>query len=78
MTASGVVKADQGNITGILVSSSSSLVLSVYDDQAGSANLIVDSLATIAATPYPIPAKCNSGIYVKVVSGSGSFTVFYD
>jgi hypothetical protein len=81
-TANTLIKKGQGQSTGILCAQSSSLVVSVYDtasdDSAANAVKIVDSIPMTAGNPYAVPYKFNYGLYVKVVSGTGSATAFYD
>ncbi len=83
ITADGLVKKGQGTLTGLLCASSSSMKISIYDGQdadgtLGTTRLLVDQLTLTAGNPYPIPAKLNNGLYIDVVSGTGSFTIFYD
>lgn len=59
------------------------MLVNVYDGQDATGTLgptsrIVGPLTLVAGNPYPIPAKCNNGIYVELVSGTGSVTIFYD
>ncbi len=85
LTASALVKKATGlcTITGILCTESSSLIINVWDGQDASGTLgpttkVLGPLTLVAGNPYPIPAKLNNGLYIEVVSGTGSFTVFYD
>lgn len=83
-SASGLVKKATGlsTIQGILAATSSSAVIQVWDtptDQTNAlAKAVTGQLSIAAGTPYPIPAKINYGLYVQLVSGSGTWTVFFD
>lgn len=83
--AAGLVKKATGlcTITGLLCTESSSFVINIWDGQDASGTLgptkkIVGPLTLVAGNPYPIPAKCNNGIFIDVVSGTGDATLFYD
>ena len=85
MTASGLVKKATGlaTMTGILAGAAgSSPIIIVYDTPTDDTNAqavqVTGQLSLVAGTPYPIPAKFNYGIYVKLVSGSGDWTVIFD
>ena len=83
-TASGLVKLAKGfcALQGILCATSSSAVVQVWDttgtDATPGAVQITGSLSLTAGQSYPIPSKINYGLYVKLVSGSGSWTTFFD
>ncbi len=83
-SASGLIKKATGlcTTTGILCATSSSAIIQLWDttgtDATAGAVQVTGSITLVAGTPYPIPAKFNNGIYVKLVSGTGSWTVFYD
>ena len=84
LTASKLVKKAAGlcTISGILCGTSSSGIIQVWDttgtDATAGAVQVTDSITLVAGTPYPIPAKLNMGLYIKLVSGSAGFTVFFD
>jgi hypothetical protein len=78
LAASAIVKTGEGILTRILASASTSLVISVYDGlDDTAAGLRIDSLACAAGVNQEVGLLCSTGIYVKVVSGSGKFTVIY-
>ena len=77
LTATGLVKTGQGQLTGLLCASSSSMTATVYDGIDSTGVLIVNTMSLTAATPYPMPAKFNVGCYI-VIGGTGDLTVFYD
>lgn len=76
-SASGLVKTGEGDCVLVLVSSSSSAVLNIYDNTAASGTKIVDSLAVDAKEEYDIPAHFTTGLYVELASGTGKWTVFF-
>lgn len=84
VTANTLVKKSTGlcTVTGLLCSSSTSMVVQIWDTATDETNAsavkVVDSLTLVAGTPYPIPAKLNNGLYIKLISGTGSLTVFFD
>lgn len=69
-------------LQGILCATSSSLLVQVWDttgtDTTAGAIQVTGSITLTAGQSYPIPAKINLGLYVKVISGTGTFTVFFD
>ena len=77
LTADGQVKDGPGILVGILCTTSSSLVLDVYDNTALSGTKIVDDLPMDAKEFQEIPAQCDTGIYVDFASGTGTITVFF-
>ena len=76
-SASGLVYTGPGTLVLLLITSSSSAVLNIYDNTAASGTKIVDSLAVDAKEEYDIPAHFSTGLYVELSSGSGKWTVFY-
>lgn len=76
LTASGLVKTGSGLSGGFLVTSGTPTV-AIYDGTDTSGTLIVNTMQTTAATPYPVPAKFNIGMYV-VIGGAGDVTFFYN
>ena len=83
-SASGLVKKATGlcTITGMLCGTSSSAVIQVWDTPTDNTNAIAvavtPQITLTAGTPYPIPAKINYGLYVQLISGSGSWAVYFD
>lgn len=67
-------------LQGVLCSSSSSLIIQVWDtltnDSGAGAVLVQDQLTLTAGQSYPMPARILQGLYVKIVSGTGKFTVY--
>lgn len=84
MSANGLVKTAGGfcALQGILCSTSSTAIVQVWDttgdETTANAVKVLDSLTLTAGQSYPIPAKINQGLYVKLVSGTGSWTIFFD
>ncbi len=61
ITADALVKKGQGNLTGLLCASSSSMKISIYDGQdtdgtLGPTKLLVDQLTLTAGNPKPSTA----------------------
>ncbi len=89
-SASGLVKMAKGfsALQGILCATSSTAVVVVWDSSgtnvanaAGDVSApvqITGQITLTAGQSYPIPSKINKGIYVQLVSGSGTWTVFFD
>lgn len=89
-SASGLVKKALGfaALQGILCATSSTAIVVVWDSSGtNTTNAAGDTSAPVQITgqitlsagqSYPIPAKINKGIYVQLVSGSGSWTTFFD
>lgn len=78
VTASGIVKTGQGRLNGALCAQSSSMKISVYDGTDTSGKKLVDQMTLTAGNPYPMPVAFRTGLYVELVSGSGSTTFFWD
>lgn len=57
--------------------SSSSLVITIYDNTSAASTKIVDSLPVAAKEEHDIPAHFDTGLYVNFDSGSGKVTVFF-
>lgn len=84
MSASGLVKLATGlcALQGILCSTSSTAKIEVWDTLTDETNAnavkVLDDLTMTAGQSYPMPAKINYGLYVKLVSGTGAWTIFFD
>ena len=50
--------------------------IAIYDGTDNTQALILNTLQTTAATPYPFPANFQKGAFV-VIGGSGDVTFFY-
>ena len=77
LSASGLVKTGPGDCVLILITSSSSLNIRLYNNTAASGTVITATMAVDAKEEYDIPAHFTTGLYVEFVSGTGSLTVFY-
>ena len=78
LTASGVVKAEQGVIIGIFVSSSTSLTIKLWDSAtAASGTVLIDTTAAITAPVYlPLHIAFSNGCYATL-GGTGSAAFIY-
>lgn len=69
-------------IMGILCAASTSLIVQVWDTSATDATAgavqVTGSITLVAGTYYTIPARLNKGLYIKVISGTGDATVFFN
>lgn len=77
LSASGIVKTGPGDLHLILISSSSSLNIKLWDNTAASGTVIVATIAVAAKEEYDIPAHFETGLYIEFVSGSGALTAFF-
>src|ERR1700692_4921969 len=89
-SASGLIKKATGfsGLQGILCATSNTAIIVVWDSSGtNTANATGDpsipvqvtgQITLVAGQSYPIPAKINKGIYVQLVSGSGTWTTFFD
>jgi hypothetical protein len=78
LTATGNVSAVQARLAGILCSTTSSGTVVVYDSATTTTTIPITGTITLTAGQfYPIPARCQSGVYV-VVGGTADVTVFFD
>jgi hypothetical protein len=78
LTSSGVVKAEQGVLIGVIVASSTSLTIKLWDNaSAGSGTVLLDTTAAITAPTYiPLPIAFANGCYATL-GGTGSATFVY-
>lgn len=78
LTASGVVKAEQGVLIGVVVASSTLLTIKLWDNaSAGSGTVLLDTTAAITAPTYiPLPIAFANGCYATL-GGTGSATFIY-
>lgn len=76
LTASGLVRTGSGLLSGLLVASGTP-VIKLYDGVDNTGTVLVNSMQTTAATPYPVPAVVNVGIYAEL-TGAGDVTFFYN
>ena len=83
-SASGLIKKAAGNceLQGILCATSSRAIIQIWDttgtDATAGAVQVTGSITLTAGQSYPIPARLTLGLYVKLVSGSGTWTTFFD
>lgn len=77
ISASTAVKATAGVLHRILVTASSSGVITVYDNTAGSGTKIINALSVAAKDNIEINAQAGTGIYVNIDSGTATVTVLY-
>ena len=76
LAASGAAKVGAGVLGGILVGTSTTLTIKVWDSLTASGTVIVDTTVALTAGSYlTIPAAFSIGCYVTV-GGVGTFTVF--
>lgn len=77
-SSTGKITEGQGECFGIMVASSSSLTLKVWDSVDGTGNVLLNTTAPITA-PFFIPLIGNfsNGLFVTV-GGSGNFSVMYE
>lgn len=75
LTATGSVKASQGQLGGFIVATGTPTV-TIYDSLAASGTVILNGMVCSAATPYPLPVGFNIGCYVSI-TGTCDITFFY-
>lgn len=77
LSASASVVAGACDLIGIFVASASgSPTIKVWDSLTAAAPILVNTFVPSAASFYPIPAYCGTGIYVTI-GGTVDCTVFY-
>ena len=75
LTASGVVKGAPGLLGGFIVASGTPTI-QLYDNATtNSGTIILNTMQTTAATPYPVPVRFLNGCYA-VITGTGDVTFF--
>ena len=76
LAASGLAKTGPGVLGGILVSTSSSLTVKVWDSLTATGTVIVETTAALTAGQFlRITAGFGVGCFVTI-GGTGTFTVF--
>lgn len=75
ISASTLIKTGQGVLHRIVVTASSSGVITVYDNTAGSGTKIIDALAVAAKDMIELNAWFTTGCYVNIDSGTATLTV---
>lgn len=76
-SASGVVVAGPCGLLGVFCTASTSAVLKIFDNTAASGTVVADQFTLTAGSFYRIPAACANGIYVQLVSGTGTWSTFH-
>ena len=72
LAATGLVSGVPGRLVGIFVQTSSSLTLKLWDNNAASGGVIIDTTATISAPAfYPIEVDFNTALFATF-GGTGS------
>jgi hypothetical protein len=77
ISASGIVRTGFGNLVGVLVNSSTSGLLTLYDGTAASGTPFVNALALTAGDYRAIPANFGKGLYATI-GGTADVTFFID
>lgn len=77
LSADGLVKAGRGWLGAILVTSSASGVIRLYDNTAASGTVIVDQLGVYPGDTFDIPIEFQTGLYFDLVSGTATVTLLY-
>ena len=78
VTASGAIKASPGYLAGIVCVASSSGVIAVYDNTAGSGTVIYTaSIAAGAVVSFPAQIYATTGLYFTLVSGTATINVLW-
>ena len=75
LTSSGLIKTGSGLLGGFIVASGTPTI-ALFDNTTNAGTLILNTLQTVAATPYPVPALFTKGCYA-VITGAGDVTFFY-
>ncbi len=76
-SASAKIEDGPGELIGIFVSTSSSLTLKAWDNNAASGSVIFDTTAAITAPCFlPCPAVFRTALYITI-GGTGKYTVCY-
>lgn len=76
LSASGAAQVGPGMMGGILVGTSTSLTIKVWDSLSATGTVILETTAALTAGTYlTIPAAFSIGCFITV-GGAGTFTVF--
>lgn len=77
ISASTLIKTGPGVGVMIHVTSSTSLVIKVWDGTSASGTVILANLAVAAKEQIVFPPEFTTGLYIEFISGSGALTVYY-
>lgn len=75
-SAAGLLVSGPGKLLGVFVNSTSSGTLKLWDNTAGSGNVIINT-ALLPVGFHRIPARFNVGVF-GTVGGTLDFTVIYE
>jgi hypothetical protein len=81
-SASGVIDNAPGEFYGIVVVASTTAIIQIYDNaSAASGTLIYDSVTAVSAGQVihfgGAGIKSKNGLYLNIVSGTGTFNILY-
>ena len=76
LSASGLVKAGPGILTGVLCSSSSSGTMKVWEALTATGLYIQNTMPLVAGQFYPMLTRFDVGVYITL-AGTCEITVFY-
>lgn len=78
MSASGLVFSGAGQLAGIIIGSSSSLTLKLWDNNAASGAVLLDTTGAFTAPTFLdcLNVGFTNGLFVTI-GGSGTFTVVW-
>lgn len=75
LTATGIVRTGAGQLGGFLVASGTPTI-KIYDSVDNSGTIILNTMQTAAATPYPLPVQLIKGCYAEI-TGTADITFFF-
>ena len=78
LTASGLVKTGAGRLMGLFVSAAAATpTIKVWDNTAGSGQVLIDTFTPVAGTMYSLPSvEFSTGIYITI-GGTVTVTPFF-
>lgn len=75
--ADALVKTGKGFLGGLIVTSSASGVIRLYDNTAASGTVILDQIAVFNGDSFDIPVEFQTGLYFDLVSGTATVTILF-
>jgi len=68
VSASGVIRYGNCNLIGVIVNSTTSGTITLYDEVSATGTAFVAAIAPAAGVYTPIPASCAKGIYFTLAN----------
>lgn len=74
LTSTGSVRTGEGQVGGFIVASGTPTI-ALYDGTSTAGALLLNTMQTVVATPYPFPVGYRTGLFA-VITGTADVTFF--